>query len=64
MTPSYIRRVMGKGGTTRWPLADYSGSGKAVSLQPSLLAQGDMVMREPHSLLTIYASAERGRPQP
>ena len=37
MTSSYIRRVMGKGGATRWPAADYSKkqnseSGKAVSL--------------------------------
>ena len=67
MTPSYIRRVMGKEGTTHWPSADYSsnqnsGSGKAVSLQPSLLAQGDMGMRKPHSLLAMYSSAERDRP--
>ena len=39
-----------------------SGSGKAVSLQPSQLALGDMVMREPYSLLAKYASAERGWP--
>ena len=32
---------------------------KAVSLQPSLLVQGDMGMGEPHSLLAMYASAER-----
>ena len=32
-----------------------SGSGNAVSLQP----RGDMVMRESHSLLAIYASGER-----
>ena len=41
MTPSYIRRVIGKGGATRWPSADYSSNQelaverKAVSLQPS-----------------------------
>ena len=52
---------------TRWPSADYSskqnsGSGRAVSLQPSLLVQADMGMRKPHSLLTMYVSAERARP--
>ena len=41
-----------------------SGSGKAVSLQPSLLALGDKVMRESHLLLAMYASAERGRQRP
>ena len=50
MTPSYIRQVMGKGGATSWPSANYSSnqnseSGKAVSLQLSLFAQGDMSMR-------------------
>ena len=29
-----------------------------------LLALGDMVMRDSHSLLTMYASAERGRQRP
>ena len=29
-----------------------------------LLALGDMVMRESHSLLAMYASAERGRQRP
>ena len=52
---------------TYWPSVDYgsnqnSGNGKAVSLQFSLLAQGDMGMRKFHSLLSMYASAERGRP--
>ena len=37
-------------------------SGKTVSLQPSLLAQGDMGMIKPYSLLAMYASAERGTP--
>ena len=37
-------------------------SGKAVSLQLSELAQGDMGMRKPHSLLAMYVSAERGKP--
>ena len=60
-------RIIGKGAATRCPLADYSsnqnsGSGRAVSLQPSLLAQADMGMRKPYSLLAMYASAERGRP--
>ena len=36
-----------------------SGSGSAVSLQPSLLVQADMGMGEPHSQLAMYASAER-----
>ena len=36
-------------------------SERAVSLQPFLLAQGDMGMREPHSLLVMYVSVERGR---
>ena len=67
MTPSYIRRVIGKGGATRWLLADYSSkqnsrSGKAVSLQPSLLVQADIGMRKPNSLLAMYASVERGKP--
>ena len=67
MTLSYIHRVMGKGGVTHWLSADYSSKqnsrgGRAVSLQPSLLVQGDMGMRKPHSLLAMYESAERGRP--
>ena len=33
--------------------------GEAVSLPSSLLLLGDMSMGEPHSLLAIYASAER-----
>ena len=58
---------MGKRGATRWLSADYSskqnsGSGRAISLQPSLLVQGDMGMRKPHSLIAMYASAERGKP--
>ena len=62
-----LSRVMVKGGATRWPSADYSsrqnsGSGKAVSLRPSQLAQGDVAMENKHSLLAIYASAERRRP--
>ena len=66
MTPSYISRVIGKGGLTRWPLADHSskqnsGSGKAFSLQPSPLVQSDMGMRKPHLLLAMYASAKRSR---
>ena len=32
---------------------------EAVSLQPSLLVQVDTGMGEPHSLLSMYASAER-----
>ena len=65
MTPSYIHRVMRKGGTTRWPSADYdcnqsSGSGKAVSLQPSLLMQGDMSMRK-HLSLSLYQLCMRQR---
>ena len=45
---------MGKGGATRGP-ADYSSKQElamereAVSLQPSLIVQADMGMREPHS---------------
>ena len=39
-----------------------SDSRKAVSLQPSLFVQGDIGMVEPHSLLTMCVSAERGRP--
>ena len=58
-SPSY-----GEGGATRRPLADYSskqnsGSRRAVSLQPSLLVQADIGMGEPHSLLAMYASAEK-----
>ena len=65
---------MGKGGVTRWPSADYSSNQnrnadyssnqnrKLVSLQPSLLAQGNMGMRTLHSLLDMYPSEERGRP--
>ena len=64
------RRLLGK----EVPVADYCGeqesadysskqnsrSGRAVSLQPSLLVQTDMGMRKPHSLLAMYASvAER-----
>ena len=37
-------------------------NGKAVSLQPSLLVQGDMGMVNPHCLLAMYASVERSRP--
>ena len=33
--------------------------GEAVSLPSSLLLQGGMSVGEPHSLLAIYASAER-----
>ena len=68
MTPSYIHRVVEKGGVARWPSADYSGKQEsevereAVSLQPSLVVQGDMGIRKPHSLLAMYASAERDRP--
>ena len=68
MTPSYIRWVMGKGGVTSWLSADYSSNQKlaverkAVSIEPSLLGRGDVGMRKPHSLLVMYASAERGRP--
>ena len=68
MTPSYIRWVMRKGGATRRPSADYSSKQElvvereAVPLQPSLSVQADMGMRKPHSLLAMYASAERGRP--
>ena len=59
--------VMGKGVATCWPSADYNsnqngGGGRAVSLQPSLLVQGDMGMRKPHFLFAVYASAERCRP--
>ena len=54
---------MGKGGKTRWPLPIIVVSRiverEAVSLQPSLLVQGDMGMRKPYSLLAMYA--ERGR---
>ena len=32
---------------------------RALSLPPSLLLQSDMSMGEPHSVLVIYASAER-----
>ena len=58
---------MGKGGATRWSSADYiskqnSGSGTAISLQPSLLEQADIGMRKLHSLFAMYASVERGRP--
>ena len=67
MIPSYICRVMGKGGANHWPSADYSkkhnsGSWRAISLQISLLVQADMGMRKPHSLLAMYESVERGRP--
>ena len=49
--------------STKQESADYSskqnsGSGRAISLQPSLLVQVDMGMRKPHSLLAMYASAE------
>ena len=64
-------RIVEEGVAARWPSAyfsgkqesaDYSnkqnsGSGRAVSLQPSLLAQADTGMRKPHSLLAMYASA-------
>ena len=58
---------MGEGGAVHWPSADNSskqncGSGRAVSLRPSLLVQADMGMRKPHSLLAMYASAERDKP--
>ena len=59
---------MGKGGAMHWPSDDYSSKQElavereAVSLQPSLLVQGDTGMRKPHSLLAMYVSAERGRP--
>ena len=73
MTPSNIFRIVWEGGAARRPWADYrdkqesadysskqnSGSGRAVSLQSSLLVQADMGMREPHSLLAMYASAEK-----
>ena len=73
MTSSYILQVVGEGGAACWPSADYSGkqesadnsskqnsgSGRAVSLQPSPLVQDDMGMREPHSLLAMYGSAEK-----
>ena len=55
---SYIRRVI----QPTIVVIKNSTSGKTVSLQSSLLAQGDMGMRKPHSLLAMYASAERGRP--
>ena len=71
MTLSYIFRVVGEGGVARRPTTDYSGkqespdysskqnsgSGRTVSLQPSLLVQADMGMRKPHSLLAIYVLA-------
>ena len=71
MTPSYILQVVGEGGVVHQPATDYSGkqesvdysskqnSGKSghLSVQPSLLIQADMGMREPHSLLAMYASA-------
>ena len=34
----------------------------AVSLQPSLLLQGDMGKRERHPLLAMCASVEKGKP--
>ena len=44
--------------------ADYiskqnSGSGRAVSFQPSLLVQADLGMRKPHCLLAMYVSAAK-----
>ena len=71
MTPSYILQVVGEGGVAHRPWADNSDkqesvdysskqnsrSGRAISLQPSLLLQGDMGMGEPHSLLAQYVSA-------
>ena len=51
MTPSYIRRVVGKGDATRWPSADCGDQQElvvereAVSLQPSLIVQADMRQR-------------------
>ena len=66
MTLSYIRQFVG-GGVASRPAgcpADYgskqnSGNGRAVSVQPSLFVQADMGMGEPHSLLAMYASAEK-----
>ena len=51
---------MGEGVT----VGDYSnkhnnGKRGRFSLHPSLLIQGDMGMGRPHSLLNVYASAER-----
>ena len=68
---TYIRRIVGEGGAACQPPDDYSGkqesadysskqnsgSGRAVSLQPSLFLQGDMGMEEPHFVLAIYVSA-------
>ena len=64
---------MGKGGAARWSTANYSGkqesedysskqnsgSGRAVSPQPSLLGEADRGMRKPHFLLAMYVSAEK-----
>ena len=49
-------------------ITDYSRkqscrSGRAVSFQPSLLVQADMGVRKPHSLLAMYVSVMRGRPE-
>ena len=68
MTTSYILRVVGERGAAHQPLANYSGKQEsavereAISLLPSLLVQDDMDMRKTHSLLVMYASAERDRP--
>ena len=64
MTPSYIHRVVGKGAAILWSSADHSSKQNnekkgPLSLPPSLLLQGDMSMGEPHSLLAVYASAEK-----
>ena len=61
MAPSYIHRVVGEGGVAQ--SADYcskqnSGSGRVVSLHPSLLVQGDMGKGENHSISHVYVSGE------
>ena len=53
---------MGKGGATRYNSKQNSGNETVVSLQHSLLVQADMGMRNPHSLLAMYVTAEGGIP--
>ena len=73
VTRKYDTLIHSPGCGGRRPAADYSGkqesadysskqnsgSGRAVSIQPSLLIQSDMGMGELHSLLAMYASVEK-----
>ena len=73
MTPSCILRIMGGGFADHRPAANYGSkqesadysskqnNGKRVRLSfpPSLLLQRYLGMGDPHSLIAMYASAEK-----